>query len=188
MNSEDRPCQCKRELSCCNKATEAPNARWITGLQSTPMGNIPLVSTQLSIHDHVGSWKARWGVHRMHYRIEPGLYGIGHPNENSCVFVTANYKMSFDRLRKELNGVDAWILVLDTKGINVWCAAGKGTFDTEELIRRISDVGLAKIVNHKTLILPQLGAVGVAAHKVLKATGFHVKYGPVFNQFIGSNL
>jgi hypothetical protein len=68
---------------------------------------------------------------------------------------------------------------LDTKGVNVWCAAGKGTFGTEELIKRIQAADLASVIEHKTIILPQLGAVGVAAHQIKKATGFQVAYGPV---------
>lgn len=75
--------------------------------------------------------------------------------------------------------MNAWILVLDTKGINVWCAAGKRTFGTEELIRRISDAHLDKVISHKRIILPQLGAPGIAAHIVSKKTGFRVYYGPV---------
>ncbi|MCG6550933.1 MAG: hypothetical protein L7F77_01300, partial [Candidatus Magnetominusculus sp. LBB02] len=70
-------------------------------------------------------------------------------------------------------------LALDTKGINVWCAAGKGTFSTEELIRKIYDTNLPLCVRHRRLIVPQLGAVGISAHKVLKATGFRVLFGPV---------
>jgi acetyl-CoA decarbonylase/synthase complex subunit gamma len=70
-------------------------------------------------------------------------------------------------------------LVLDTKGINVWCAAGKGTFGTEELIKRIASSGLKEIVSHRRLILPQLGAPGVAAHTVKKFSGFKVCYGPI---------
>jgi acetyl-CoA decarbonylase/synthase complex subunit gamma len=93
--------------------------------------------------------------------------------------VTANYKLSFDALRKNLMGENGWILVLDTKGVNVWCAAGKGTFGTKELVNRIRIVSLEKVVNHKRLILPQLGATGVAAHKVKEETGFNVHYGPV---------
>jgi hypothetical protein len=103
--------------------------------------------------------------------------------------VTANYKLSFDALRKNLSGQNGWILVLDTKGINVWCAAGKGTFGTKELVNKIRLVSLEKIVNHKRLILPQLGATGVAAHKVKEETGFNVHYGPVrasdIKKFIG---
>jgi acetyl-CoA decarbonylase/synthase complex subunit gamma len=95
------------------------------------------------------------------------------------VFVSANYKMSFDRLRSQLTGRDGWILVLDTKGINVWCAAGKGTFGTDELVNRIAEVGLGDIVRHRTLIVPQLGAPGVSAHKVKQQTGFSIIYGPV---------
>jgi len=140
---------------------------------------IPNVSTRLSWRDRLGSWKARWNIGRMNFTVSPGLYGAGKPGPNSPVFVTANYKMSFDRLRQSLNGLDAWILVLDTRGINVWCAAGKGTFGTQELVRRIEAVGLPGIVSHRTLILPQLGAPGVAAHQVLKLSGFKVKYGPV---------
>jgi hypothetical protein len=39
--------------------------------------------------------------------------------------------------------------------------------------------GLSRIVSHHRLILPQLGAPGVAAHQVHEATGFRVRYGPV---------
>ena len=87
--------------------------------------------------------------------------------------------MSFDRLRSALGGLDAWILVLDTKGVNVWCAAGKGTFGTDELVGRAESCRLAEVVAHRTLIVPQLGAPGVAAHEVRQRSGFRVLYGPV---------
>jgi acetyl-CoA decarbonylase/synthase complex subunit gamma len=115
----------------------------------------------------------------MDYKIEPGIYAVGKPAESSPVFVTANFKLTFDHVRRALNGLDAWLLVLDTRGINVWCAAGKGTFSTNELIRQIDRVGLGKIVNHHKVIVPQLGAVGVSAHEIKKHTGFSVIYGPV---------
>ena len=49
------------------------------------------------------------------------------------MLVTANYKLSFDSLRFALATIDAWLLVTDTRGINVWCAAGKGTFSASEV-------------------------------------------------------
>jgi acetyl-CoA decarbonylase/synthase complex subunit gamma len=115
----------------------------------------------------------------MHYTVDPGLYALGQPDEKSPVLVTANYKMSFDRLRKALPGRNVWILVLDTKGINVWCAAGKGTFGTEELVTRIASSGLESIVSHREMILPQLSAPGVAAHQVRKLSGFKAVFGPI---------
>jgi hypothetical protein len=140
---------------------------------------VPQISTTLNKEDILGAWKARWGINRMNYKVNPGLYAVGSPVSESPVLVTANYKLTFDVLRKELGGLDAWILVLDTKGINVWCAAGKGTFGTKELVDRIAGTRLQTVVSHRNLILPQLGAPGISAHEVTKHSGFKVVYGPV---------
>jgi hypothetical protein len=155
------------------------NQPFVSGSIDTPAGKVPQVSSRLVWADRFGSYKARWGIGRMHYTLEPGLYGLGSPNGESPVLVTASYKMSFDRLRSALPGRDAWILVLDTKGINVWCAAGKGTFGTAELANRIAGSSLDRIVSHRDLILPQLSGPGIAAHEVKKLSGFKVVYGPI---------
>ncbi|MHB9035767.1 MAG: mercury methylation corrinoid protein HgcA [Armatimonadota bacterium] len=168
---------------------ESPKfAPWVTGSIASSAGKIPQVSDRLTLRDVLGSWKARWGFGRMRYNISPGLYAIGKPDAHSPVLVSANYKMSFDLLRRELSGQNLWILVLDTKGINVWCAAGKGTFGTGELVDRIAQAKLQDVVMHRTLILPQLGASGVAAHEVRKLSGFKVVYGPVRASDISSFL
>jgi hypothetical protein len=96
--------------------------------------------------------------------------------------------MSFDELRRSLPGRDAWILVLDTDGINVWCAAGKGTFGTDELVGRIEATGLKKIIHHRKLILPQLAGPGVSAHRVKQLSGFTVQYGPIRAQDLPAYL
>ena len=152
---------------------------WVTGTVRARERVVPVVSTRLSHKDAWGSVKVRWNIGRSHYSVLPGLYAAGTPTAESPVFVSANYKLSFDTLRRNLERIDAWILVLDTKGINVWCAAGKGTFGTRELERRIVASRLDQVVSHRTLILPQLGAPGVSAPEVKKATGWTVKYGPV---------
>jgi hypothetical protein len=120
--------------------------------------------------------------------VKPGIYCTGNPGRDSMVFVSANYKLSFDNLRSSLGGVDAWILVLDTKGVNVWCAAGKGTFSTEEIINKLSEFKVGRLISHKKLIVPQLAATGVSAHDVLKLSGYRVIFGPVRAQDIGSFL
>jgi len=63
--------------------------------------------------------------------------------------------------------------------VNVWCAAGKKTFSTDEIIRQVKRVRLAELVKHRTLILPQLGAPGVSAHLVSKGCGFKTVWGPI---------
>lgn len=142
-------------------------------------GRVPQITTKLTLSDHLGACKARWGIGRMHYLVPPGLYAIGTPDATTPVLVTANYKMSYDILRRTLSGRHLWLLVLETFGVNVWCAAGKGTFGTDELLAQIKATNLAAIVSHRQLILPILGAPGVAAHEVSKASGFTVRYGTI---------
>jgi hypothetical protein len=140
---------------------------------------IRTASSELGWADRFGALKVRLNIGRHRYSVEPGLYRVGSPSHASPVLVTANYKLTFDTVRSQLAGLDVWLLVLDTKGINVWCAAGKGTFGTVELSRRIIETGLSDVVEHRTLVLPQLGAPGVAAHDVKAFTGFRLVYGPV---------
>lgn len=154
--------------------------------------DVPEVSSSLTLSDHLGHWKVRWGIGRRNYRVIPGLYALGSPGSGSPVVVTANYRLTFDVLRRALAGHHAWILILDTQGVNVWCAAGKGTFGTDELVRRIASTNLGEIVTHRRLILPQLGGPGIAAHEVKRRSGFKVLYGPVraedLPRFLASGL
>jgi hypothetical protein len=136
----------------------------------------------------MGAWKARWGINRMNYLVPAGLYAIGAPTPQSPVLVTANYKMTYDLVRRALAGRNVWLLVLETFGINVWCAAGKGSFGTKELVGRIASSGLAQVVEHRRLILPMLGAPGIAAHEVKKRSGFSVVYGTVRAQDLPAYL
>jgi hypothetical protein len=150
-------------------------------LDENRAGRPSLVQTtsNLTRADRWDHWLARWGVDRGGHRVAPGLYALGSPTPDSPVFVTANYTLSFDALRSALAGLNGFILVLNTEGINVWCAAGKGTFGTDELVQRIELTDLCKYVGHRELILPQLGAPGVCAHEVKQRSGFRAEYGPV---------
>ncbi len=164
--------------TCCSVSLKnTPD--WVSGNVATPIGSVHRVSTVLSRTDQWEHFKCRTTSYRNNYTVNAGLYAVGDPDRDSDVLVSANYKYSFDLLRCSLKGLDAWILVLDTKGINVWCAAGKGTFGTAELVKRISAAQLDKVVAHRRIIVPQLGAPGVSAFKVKQSSGFKVLYGPV---------
>jgi hypothetical protein len=184
---------------CCGAAPAEPKGsdeerpgysvwHFVEEFRETPAGLAPRVKTAWERSDYVGAFLTRTGIgaagyragwDRSAYKVAPGLYCVGEPNADAPVIVTANYKLTFDHVRRALDGVAAWILVLETWGVNVWCAAGKGTFGTDEVIRRVKATGLDRVVNHREIIVPQFGAVGVAAHKVVKGCGFRVLYGPV---------
>jgi hypothetical protein len=137
------------------------------------------VTSAWTREDRRGAARCRLGRFRMRWRVEPGLYALARPDADSPVLVTANYRLTFDILRRDLRGTPCWILVLDTAGINAWCAAGAGTFSTEELVLRLGKTRLGEVVSHRTVIVPQLGASGVSAALVEKHAGFTVRFGPV---------
>ena len=165
--------------ACCGGPQDGAKPPFVEGWIDTSIGPVPRISPRLSLCDRLGGFMVRCSIRRMQYVVEPGLYALGAPGADSPVLVTANYKLTFDTVRSRLPGMTAWLLVLDTKGVNVWCAAGKGTFGTDELVARVQATRLADVVRTRTLILPQLGAPGVCAHEVSRRSGFSVVYGPV---------
>ncbi|MDX1775469.1 MAG: mercury methylation corrinoid protein HgcA, partial [Desulfobulbales bacterium] len=179
--ADDAPC-CGPKPGPPSSPFEKPGYRiwhFVAEFMETSVGDVPVIATALKMRDFAGTLRARSGIARDRYRVAPGLYAAGKPDAHAPVLVTANYKLSFDSLRRELSAIDAWILVLDTRGVNVWCAAGKKTFSTEEVIHQVHWVGLDRLVSHRELILPQLGAPGVSAQAVKKGCGFKVIWGPI---------
>ena len=113
-------------------------------------------------------------------KIQPGLYMLGNPDSKSPVLVTGNFDLTVRRLVKAINGrVHAWILVTDTAGINIWCAAGAGYFTAEKIMAAMKISRLEEIVSHRRLILPQLCACGVDGWKLRQESGWEVLWGPV---------
>ena len=165
------------QQSCCDEGRKKPACSCSVNTDSKSV--IHATTDFITFENRWDHFLARWGINRSGHIFAPGLYRLGNPTADSPVFASANYTLSFDALREALAGIDAYILVLDTKGINVWCAAGKGTFGTDELVRSIKATGLSGVVTHRRIILPQLGAPGVSAHEVLRQSGFMVEYGPV---------
>lgn len=189
-DASDEPC-CGPPPSGRSSDYEKPGytiCRFVKGFLETAAGPVPVIATRTGPRDVLGAVRARSGLSRNDYKTAPGLYAVGSPGGDSPVLVTANYKLGFDKLRSCLRNVDAWILVVDTRGINVWCAGGKGLFSAQEIIRQIRLSGIGKVVSHRRLVLPQLAANGVSAREVKKGCGFEVVWGPVRAADIGAFL
>ncbi|RMF44655.1 MAG: methyltransferase domain-containing protein, partial [Anaerolineae bacterium] len=113
-------------------------------------------------------------------KCKTGLYAIGQPDRKSPVLVTGNFDLTVRRVVKALDGkVDCYLLVADSAGINVWCAAGGGYFTAEKVIAAFKTYRVAEMVDHHALILPQLCANGVNGWKIRQETGWGVHWGPV---------
>ena len=108
-----------------------------------------------------------------------GLVSIGAPDEGSPVLVTANFSLTVSRVRRALRGRSAWLLVANSGGINVWCAAAGGLLTHHRVIDAVKTSGLANRVAHRRLILPALSAPGVEVEPIREATGFRARFGPV---------
>lgn len=126
--------------------------------------------------------KTIWGLL---FRLFPcptkvGLRRIGHPGPDSPVLVTCNFHLTVKRLKRVLRGLDLWLLVAESRGVNVWCAAGAEEFNTHSVVSAVKTSGISERVSHRTLILPPLSAPGVKAAEVTMQTGWKVKWGPVY--------
>jgi NAD-dependent dihydropyrimidine dehydrogenase PreA subunit len=112
------------------------------------------------------------------HATRPGLYPIGAPGPDAPVLCTGNFTLTVRRMKDALAGHDAWLLVANSRGINVWCAAGGGHLTHHDVIAALRSSGIAERVDHRTLVLPQLGATGIERARVADATGWKPVWGP----------
>lgn len=111
---------------------------------------------------------------------QPGLRRVGEPGPFSPVIVTGNYDLTVRRVMRALRGVDAWLVVAPSGGINVWCAAAGGHLSTHQVVTALKTSGVEERVRHRRAILPQLAATGVQAREVSRRCKWRVRFGPVY--------
>jgi len=117
-----------------------------------------------------------------------GLIRLGNPGRHSPVLLTANYVLTVSRVKRALTGMNAFLLVANSKGINVWCAATGGHLTAHEVISALKTTGIEQLVDHRKVILPQLAATGIEAAMVKEKSGWQVVWGPVYARDIPAFL
>jgi acetyl-CoA decarbonylase/synthase complex subunit gamma len=92
--------------------------------------------------------------------VEPGLYPIGNPDENSPVIMTTNFSLTYYTVVGdfEKDNVTCWLLVLDTGGKAVDVSVAGGQYCGENAKKLIEETKIEEKVNHRILILPALAA------------------------------
>lgn len=109
-----------------------------------------------------------------------GLVRIGNPDENSPVLLTGNYQLTVARLKRALRDLNVYLLVANSRGVNVWCSATGGLFTNHDVISVIKTSGIEEKVNAREVILPQLAATGIEPRVIRQKTGWRSIWGPVY--------
>lgn len=124
-------------------------------------------------------WASLFRIIPPYPKVKPGVYAVGEPDRDSPLLVTGNYELTVRRLVGAIEeALDVWILVVDSGGINVWCAAGGGFLTADKIIGALHISGLSEYLHHHALILPQLCANGVEGWHIREQTGWGVHWGP----------
>jgi len=105
----------------------------------------------------------RQGVYsdpRIHPSVEAKLYEIGNPTDESPVFVTTNYTMTYFTVRDDLENLkmDAWLLLVNSEGICVESAVAGGQVKATHIADAIKESGIENKVRHRIIIIPGLAA------------------------------
>jgi NAD-dependent dihydropyrimidine dehydrogenase PreA subunit len=109
-----------------------------------------------------------------------GLLEIGHPGRSSPVLVTGNFRLTVARVCRALRGLDAYLLVANSRGVNVWCSATGGLLTNHDVLSALKTSGIEERVDHRQAILPQLAATGVDGRDLEQQSGWKVVWGPVY--------
>jgi ferredoxin len=126
------------------------------------------------------------------FPCKTGLIRIGNPDRNSPVLLTGNFRLTVERVKRALTGTDAYLLVANSRGFNVWCAATGGHLTNHDVISVLKTSGIEELVDHRQVILPQLAAPGIEGKVIREKLGWKVIWGPVYATsiaaFLGSNF
>lgn len=94
--------------------------------------------------------------------VDGAMYQVGSPTADSPVFFTTNFALTYYTVESDIasNGIDCWLLAVDTDGIGVEAAVAGGQLTADKVKDAFdkSTFDLKKDVNHNTVIIPGLSA------------------------------
>ena len=108
-----------------------------------------------------------------------GIYEIGKPDENSPVFITTNFALTYFIVSSEIENTkcSSYLLIKDTDGLSVMTAWAAGKFNAENIALLVNKIGIADKLSRKVLILPGYIAMEREALQAL-LPDWDVKSGP----------
>jgi len=136
----------------------------------------------------LGMMVLRQGVYsdpRVHPSVDAKLYEIGSPKDDSPVFVTTNYTMTYFTVKDDLEGLklNAWLLLVNSEGICVESAVAGGQVKASHIVDAIKESGVENKVRHRIIIIPGLAAR--LSGELEQAANWKVLVGPRDSSGIG---
>ncbi len=94
-------------------------------------------------------------------QMAAGIYTVGEPNENSPLYTTTNFSLTYFSVMGEVeaSGVPSWILICDSEGLSVLTAWAAGKFDSEKIAKTVKSSGIEEKIKHRKIIIPGYVAV-----------------------------
>jgi len=111
-------------------------------------------------------------------QVEPKVYSIGEPDENSPVMFTTNFSLTYYTVESDVEAsrIPSYILVVDTEGTSVLTAYSGDKLNEKTVADAMAKFGVENMVKHRKLIIP--GYVAVMSGKLEEATNWEVMVGP----------
>jgi acetyl-CoA decarbonylase/synthase complex subunit gamma len=111
-------------------------------------------------------------------QVEPKVYAIGEPGENSPLMFTTNFSLTYYTVESDVEAsrVPSYILVVDTEGTSVLTAYSGDKLNEKTVADAMAKDNVAGLVKHRKLIIP--GYVAVMSGKLEEATNWEVMVGP----------
>jgi acetyl-CoA decarbonylase/synthase complex subunit gamma len=112
-------------------------------------------------------------------QVQPGVYEINSPDENSPLMVTTNFSITYFSIANEIDGSGwpGWLLVADAEGMSVLTAWAAGKFDAERIAKDAKTFNVKEKVSHRKMILPGHVAV-ISGELEEEMPGWEIMVGP----------
>ena len=89
-------------------------------------------------------------------QVEPKIYTVGEPNENSPVFVTTNFSLTYFIVSGEIenSGISAWLAIPECEGMSVLTAWAAGKFGGARVGAFIRESGIEQQLKSRRIVIP----------------------------------
>ena len=111
-------------------------------------------------------------------QVEPKVYTIGEPDENSPLMFTTNFSLTYYTVEADVEAsrIASYVLVVDTEGTSVLTAYSGDKLSEKTVADAMAKANAEQLVKHRKLIIP--GYVAVMSGKLEEATNWQVMVGP----------